>query len=532
MRLPDGYHFSPTGLYFKEHLISNFVVRPRVLYRRQGESFPFAADLEVLHGTSASPFVKKVMLQDLSEKWWKNPPPGCWYAPDRRYPARDLEIIFQNFISEMSSETPVLEAIQASEIGWLKLPSGRFVYVTGDNVIGTLGEGENVWPPEDVEALVFEQEAGCTIEAALSYFWELYGLFPGLTDMLLVYTLSSFLSPLFRKAGLVSRFPIILEGPTESKKTTLACLACGAFRRRDNLRSCVAGLTSTRYALELRAGKMRHATLIVDDLFPDGGYAQQAKALNFIRDLANQDPREAKSGKSVTGVKMDCGVVITAESFPECERSTRTRCLRLKLKGPIPNDTIYPFQQHPARLTLMFEEFIWRVAARYPAFVDRITSDFNDYRIRRSQDTSHTVPSERLAEIGFFLYESLHILLLIFPRKDSKDILSQFQKYINEWIMWQLSPDAAPGLRGNIAATIPLLYRKYPGAFLGHHGCWCIGLEDLCDLLRNELRDESIDQLSVTSLLRRKGALLMDKSGAATKKLKGRRLLHIIPERL
>lgn len=200
---------------------------------RQGESFPFAADLEVLHGSNASP-IKKVLLQDLSEKWWKTPLPGCWYAPDRRRPARDLEVIFQNCFQE----TPVVEIIQASEIGWLELSSGRFVYVTGDSVIGVLGEGENIWPPEDAGTLVFEQEAGCTIEAALSYFWELYGLFPGLTDILLVYTLSSFLSPLFREAGLVSRFPIILEGPTEAKKTTLAYRTCGAFRRRSNLRSC------------------------------------------------------------------------------------------------------------------------------------------------------------------------------------------------------------------------------------------------------------------------------------------------------
>lgn len=277
---------------------------------------------------------------------------------------------------------------------------------------------------------------------------------------------------------------------------------------------------------------MRHATLIVDDLFPDGGYAQQTKVLNFIRDLANQDPREAKSGKSVSGTKMDCGVVITAEFFPECEQSTRTRCLRLKLQGPIPNDAIYPFQQNPARLTLMFGEFIRHVSAQYSALVGRITSDFNDYRIRRSQDTSHTVPSERLAEIGFFLYESLRVLLLIFPREDCENILLQFQNYINDWIAWQLSPDAAPGLRGNVTAAIPALYQKYPHAFHNHGGCWCITPDALCSLLARELREETIDRQSIINALRGKGALLMDKSNAATKKLKGRRLLHIIPERL
>ena len=51
-------------------------------------------------------------------------------------------------------------------------------------------------------------------------------------------------------------------------------------------------------------------------------------------------------------------------------------------------------------------------------------------------------------------------------------------------------------------------------------------------MLRSELMNEAIDRLSVTSLLRRKGALLMDKSGVATKKVKGCRLLHIIPENL
>ena len=471
-----------------------------------------------------------MLLRDLSKEWWKNPPPGCWYAPNQRRPAQILEAIFQNFFQE----TPVVEVIQAEKIGWLDLPSGKSVYITGDNVIGVLAAGENIWPPEHTEDLVFEREADCTLNDGLSYFWNLYNLFPGLTDILLTYTLSSFLSPIFRKAGLVSRFPIILEGPTEAKKTTLACLTCGAFRRQSNLHSCVAGLTSTRNALELRAGEMRHATLVIDDLFPDGGYAQQKKALNLIRDLANQDVREAKSGKSVVGTKMDCGVVITAEFFPDCEQSTRTRCLRLKLQGPIPNNAIYPFQQTPARLTLIFEEFIKRVAEQYNALVDKITSDFNDYRSRRSRDNSRAVTSERLAEIGFFLYETLNVLLSIFPRKGCEDILSQFQDHVNGWLTWQLSPSAVPNLRKDvaIAAAIPRLYRKYPHAFKKHCGCWCIGLDNLCILLRSELMNETIDQLSVTSLLRQKGALLMDKSGVATKKVKGCRLLHIIPEKL
>lgn len=253
--------------------------------------------------------------------------------------------------------------------------------------------------------------------------------------------------------------------------------------------------------------------------------------MNLIRDLANQDVREIKSGKSVVGTKMDCGVVITAEFFPDCEQSTRTRCLRIKLQNPIPNDAIYPFQQTSSRLTLVFEEFIRRVAEQYITLVGQVTSDFNDYRSRRSQDNSHAVPSERLAEIGFFLYESLNVLLLLFPRGDCEDILSQFQDHINRWLVWQLSPEAAPELR-DIIFALPQVYQKYPQFFLEHHGCLCITPDNLCMLLQEYYKDKTIDRDYVLKYLQNRGVLAKDKSGAATKKIGGRRYLHIRQKQL
>lgn len=529
VNLPDGYEFGEQGLFREGKQISNFLIYPTVLYQRQGEQFPFAADLEVRQGANLVS-LSKVTLQALNGEWWKSPPPGCWYAPHQRRPDRDLAAIFQYCIPG----TPTVEVIQAEKIGWLTLPSGRSIYVTGNSVIGLPEGEENVWSPPHLERLKFEASSGCTLEAALNYFWGLFNLIPKLTDILLVYTLSSFLSPVFREAGLISRFPIILEGPTESKKTTLACLTCGVFQRESDLRSCVASLTSTRCALEIRAKEMRHAPLIVDDLFPDGGCLQQSKALNLIRNLANQDARESMSGKAIVGNKMDCGIVITAEFFPRCERSTRTRCLRLKLRDRISNAVLHPFQEDPAQLTPVFEAFIGSVSGQYQSLVVKIATDFKNYRSRRSQADASLVPSERLAEIGFFLYETLDIFLQLFPQEQAEVILWQFQNELNVWLRWQLSSEAAPNLRADISANILRLgqHPKYGQAFQKHCGIWRIDPDILCSLLREELQDPTIERQSVINFLRDCGALLMDKSGAATKKVKGRRLLHILPERL
>ncbi len=525
-KLPSGYKYEANCLYRDGEAISNFIVCPSILYRRQGESFPFACDLDIYQGGEIKR-IPRTLLNSLTDNWWKNPLPGCWYNPEKRRAAKYLRVIFQNCFQEVST----IDVIQATEIGWLTLPSGDKVYVTGSEVIGEKPDGCTIWLPSTPEKWVFETAPDCSDEMAMQYFWDLFSLMPGITDILLVYSFSSFLFPIFQSAGLRSRFPIILEGATGSKKTTLACLTCGAFARQTNPRSCVVGLTSTHCALEMRAEQMRHCTLIVDDLFPDGGRTQQEKALKLIRDLFNQDIRETKSGHALAGSKMECGIVITAEFFPVCGVSTRTRCLRLKLQAPVANSMLQPFQEKAAYLSNAFLESIRRVASQYDALIAKITADFETYRRRRSAENAPAIQSERLAEIGFFLFESLDVLLSIFPQEDSNSILAGFQRRLNNWLDWQLSPEAAPDFR-DVIFEIPSIQRQYSGYFKYHHGCWCIQPDELCALLCNRFENYSLDRAYIIKLLRERGALMMDESGAATKKIGHQRYLHIIPSRL
>lgn len=523
---PSGYRIEPSGLYLDGEPISNFIVCPTALYCRQGDNLPFACDLEISQEKGVQRR-KHVPLKQLTEAWWRVPPSGCYYNPFAKHPHKKLQALFQHFYSLLSPQAVIL----AAEIGWLSLPSGRTVYVTGSEIIGSHPDEETIWLPDQLEEFVIEREPGVSTEDALGYFWKLFTLMPGITDVLLVYTLASFLSPMFSAAGIIPRFPLILEGPTEAKKTTLACLACGVFSRISNPRACVVGLTSTKCALELRAGQMRHCTLIVDDLFPDGGRSQQEKALNLIRDLANQDVREVRSGNTLTGSRMDCGVVITAEFFPVCNRSTRTRCLRLKLQDPVPNSMLRPFQTRPSLLGTVFKEFLRRVSAQYDGFCTMIESDFHSYRAQRGRPDAPATRSERLAEIGFYLSEALDVLLAVFPRADRDDVMREFQERLNCWLDWQLSPEAAPDLR-DMTAVIPELSREYPDFFFCHRGCLCVSPDDLCGLLRHRFGDQTIDRDFIIRLLRERNALQMDKSGAATKKIAGRRYLCLLPHRL
>lgn len=524
---PPGFQFQEKGLFLDGVNLGNFMVCPTKVYRRQGDSFPFACDLEI-HTTEQIRSMRQIPFTALTPDWWKNPPPGCWYNAQKKRPDKEVQRLFQACIANALQ----VEVVQPEKIGWTKLPSGKMAYITGDQVIGGAPEDNFlVWPPEHAEELVFEEEPSSSLEDAMTYFWDLFHTIPGVTDVLMVYTLFSFLSPLFREAGLASRFPIVLEGATESKKTTLATLTCGAFRRKTNPRGCMVGLTSTRSAVELRAGQMRHCTLIVDDLFPDGGRSQQEKALNLIRDFANQDAREIRSGKSIVGNRLDCGMVITAEFFPPCERSTRTRCLRLKLQERIPNTIIYPFQEFPALLSIFFKAYLERTAKNYHILADKVAKDLQEYRKQRALDLSGLIPSERLSEIGFMLYETLDLLFTLFPSQSHEDCLNGFQEEINQWIAWQLSPEAVPELR-DIVSSIPLLYQQHPEQFREHRGCWCITPDALCQLLQGHYQDPTIDRAYVIQCLQSRMVLKKDRSRAATKKIAGQRYLHLIPHRL
>lgn len=261
----------------------------------------------------------------------------------------------------------------------------------------------------------------------------------------------------------------------------------------------------------------------------------EQKALELIRNIANQIPRQSCSGNTLEGAAMECGAVITAERFPDFGKSTRTRCLRLGLTGPIPNGLLLPLQEKPELLGNVFQTFIMQIAANYDKTAQKIAEDFRKYRSSRAQPGASALSSERLYEIGFVLYTALNVFLSQEYGAESSMMskeLDFFKDRLNRRIQWQLSPQAAPG-RGWLVAAIADLVRQYPKAFLMRPGYVCIRPERLCLLLQEKNRDKTISIPEIIRQLRSEQLLSMDKSGVATKKIKGYgRCLHIAKQRL
>ena len=410
-RLPAGYRFTKRGLCGPGNSfpIANFYFCPVRSYQDQNERMVFYCDVEIVKTENRTPFQKRLDIRNLPASFWKKPPPGCCYYVGAQKPACHIQTLFQLLLNDLE---PV-QVLQSSTLGWRVLPSGEHVSVTGGGVIGPNGylSSDAMWISNSLNSYQLETAPQVLEAEALQYFWTVFCAMPGITDILLVNSLSAFLIPCFKVAGIEPRFPVILEGPSESKKTTLACLTSGLYNRKTNLRSCMGTLTSTSRALELKAANLRHATLVFDDLFPDGGNLQERKVLELIRNIANQSPREARSGKTLTGSGMECGAVFTAEKFPNCGKSTRTRCLRLCLSEPVPNTVLAPLQELPERLSNIYFQFISYISRNFNRISSEIAEYFLLYRASRCAPDAVIVPSERLAEIGFILHTTLRIFL-------------------------------------------------------------------------------------------------------------------------
>lgn len=521
--LPDGFAFDERGLVqtADNKVIANYYLRPVQAYCRLGTSLPSFCDIEVVRDGQYLRLQDRVELSTLTLTYWKNPPPGCYYSQEVRSPHRQLNMLFQKLLGRLQ---PV-EIFIPEALGWAVLPTGEHVYVTGSGAIGPGGYSPNgqVWIPDALKSYQLETLASASKDEITQYFWNLYRLIPGVSDIQLANAFTAILFPCFKEAGIESRFPIILEGPSEAKKTTLACLTSCLYNRKSGLRSSIATLTSTSRALEKRGIDSRHTILVIDDLFPDGNSDLEKKTLELIRNIANQVPRESRSGNMLEGSAMECGAVITAETFPNCGRSTRTRCLRLVLSEPVPNSLLSPVQEQPELLGNLFREFIMQVAERFDETVQQIADDFQGYRNRRAQPGAHPVSSERLNEIGFILYTALKIYFEQVYGPDSsivKQELSLFQEHLNDCIAWQLSPQAAPGRGWLISATAELI-NHYPKEFFYRAGYMCITPKHLCYLLQECYGDKTINVSDITCQLRNENLLSMDKSEVATKKVKG-----------
>lgn len=532
-QLPNGYRFTDGSLYqdSSNRPLSNFYLIPTAAYCLNGEPIPSFCDIGLCRGNKLIPLAQRISLTDLPLDLWKKPPPGCVLYPGTHGAIRHLQTLFHLLLDSLETT----RIFQPTALGWTRLPSGEAVYTAGNGVIGADGflAAEHIWIPEKLSGYRLEQAPSASPADAQEYFWTLFQAAQGITAILLANTLSAILFPCFKEAGLESRFPIILEGPSESKKTTLACLTSSLYNRKSALRSCMATLTSTKSALEIRGADLRHAVLIFDDLFPDGGNSLAQKALELIRDIANQRPREARSGKSVVGAELECGAVITAEEFPACGKSTRTRCLRLVLNEPILNQVLEPLQRQPELLGNVFMAFITYVAGHFGEISEQIKEDFQAYRARRSQPNAAAVPSERLAEIGFVLHTSLKIFLSIRYGPEQMDgILDEFTRHLNSWIAWQLSPGASPE-QNSITALLPSVIQNYPSAFIPKGGFFCIPLSKLCNLLQRYIPHRTITEKEVLAALRNEKVIRISKGGDPTEKIPGiGRCLYIDPRRL
>jgi len=102
----------------------------------------------------------------------------------------------------------------------------------------------------------------------------------------------------------------------------------------------------------------------------------------------------------------------------------------------------------------------------------------------------------------------------------SDEILEPFMDRLNEKIEWQLSFEASL-TNDTILAPLAFVIQQAPEKFFCRDGYACIQPAQLCELLQLYLPQRSLTTSMLFDALHKAGLLQMDRSGVATKKIKG-----------
>ena len=224
--------------------------------------------------------------------------------------------------------------------------------------------------------------------------------------------LTAILGPLFQlfqDAGCPPRFCVFLHGPSGSLKTATATVFCHLFENVD-----ISTFRDTEAAIDVSIANHRHQVLLLDDFQPPACAAEGRdlrKKLEHTLRLLGDNVAKKRSNSNATAVKGNrpCGTCIITGESTAGSYSSMLRCVLVPIgRGDIDGERLRVYQDAPALWTSNFAYFLSWVGGEWDRLVNKIRSNFSEWRSRFSAHTKEP----RLADAGSILMLTGEIVLL------------------------------------------------------------------------------------------------------------------------
>lgn len=295
---------------------------------------------------------------------------------------KDEKQIYANMVQQCIETEDVPVEIEYPNAGWRQVPNLGWRYVFNE---GTIGEAKqkihtagnsyslNVNWPEVGKGEVFAAAMNMTKICKHK----------GVSTTLMLYVHTSLLTTLFEIAGYPLCFVYIIQGVTNSRKTSLVT-AVGKLFDREKLIADAEFATATSCGIEKTASLYKDAPVLIDDFKPGATLAQQRemerKLDELIRLYGNRVSKKRMNDYIPKGNEkffpVGGGCILTAEILTGVS-STLTRAFVTEIdRNDVQNDLLEYYQNHRWILPTHMYDFLLWVTGEFDRIVGFICQRF------------------------------------------------------------------------------------------------------------------------------------------------------------
>lgn len=293
--------------------------------------------------------------------------------------------VFTEMIQSCIETENVTTEIQYPNAGWRNIPLMGWKYVFGNGVVG---ERRVCVHTDTTYSLNIKDEAlgtKGTFDKAL----EMTSICQnrGVSHTLWLYVHAAMLTTLFELAGYPLNFVFIIQGITNSRKTSLVTTVAKLFDR-DRLVADAEFATATACGIEKTASRYKDAPVLIDDLKPGATMAQQRemdrKLDELIRLYGNRVSKKRMTDFMPRGKEkffpVGGGCILTAEVLNGVS-STLTRTFTVEINNmDVRNEVLSFYQIQRWILPTYAYDFLAWVTEGFQGIVNFIREHFPEWR--------------------------------------------------------------------------------------------------------------------------------------------------------